>query len=210
MLHRDLKPDNVLLREDGSPVLTDFGIIKLMADDSHTRTGTVLGTAAYMAPEQIEGGEMTPQSDLYSLGVMLFELVTGHRPFIADSPIRLMMKQTSEAPPLLSSMIKDDARKEQALRLEPIIDRILAKSADERFQSASEFSHALQEVLTQLVDQPVLRVVQAVTVVIRQEDKILIETEQVFKDGRRRVRNQPPSEKMKLGKQVIIQIVFVS
>ncbi len=146
ILHRDLKPDNVLLRPDGAPVLTDFGIIKLMADDSHTRTGTILGTAAYMAPEQIEGGSLTHQSDLYSLGVILFELITGHRPFVADSPIRLMMKQTNEPPPLLTSLIKDDAKKDLVMPLEPVISKILAKDPADRYQTAVEFSLVLKDI----------------------------------------------------------------
>ncbi|MEM9776595.1 MAG: protein kinase [Chloroflexota bacterium] len=149
MLHRDLKPDNVLLRTNGEPVLTDFGIIKMLADDSITRTGAVLGTAAYMAPEQIEGDLVNQQTDIYALGVILFELMCGHRPFVADSPIRLMMKQTSEPPPPLADMV-DETRKEDAQSLEPIIYKALQKSSENRYDSALGFKHALQQVLNDL------------------------------------------------------------
>ncbi|MEM8859502.1 MAG: protein kinase [Chloroflexota bacterium] len=146
MMHRDLKPDNVLLRTNGEPVLTDFGIIKMLADDSITRTGAVLGTAAYMAPEQIEGDLVTPQTDIYALGVILFELICGHRPFVADSPIRLMMKQTSELPPSLVEMV-DDFRKEEVQALEPIVYKALQKSPEDRYDSALAFKHAMQQAL---------------------------------------------------------------
>ena len=149
ILHRDLKPDNVMVRLNGEPVLTDFGIIKMLVDDSITRAGTVLGTAAYMAPEQIEGDIVGRHTDIYALGVILFELMCGHRPFTADSPIQLMLKQTSEPPPALSEMM-DPSRKDEGLNLEPIIHKALAKSPEKRYQTATELRQALQQVLDSL------------------------------------------------------------
>ncbi|MFT7586399.1 MAG: serine/threonine protein kinase/predicted ATPase [Cellvibrionaceae bacterium] len=149
MLHRDLKPDNVMLRLNGEPVLTDFGIIKMLVDDSITRVGTVLGTAAYMAPEQIEGDLVERPADIYALGVILFELMCGQRPFTADSPIQLMLKQTSEPPPALSSLM-DESRKDEGLDMEPVIYKALAKAPENRYQTATELRQVLSQVLESL------------------------------------------------------------
>ncbi|MFK7806116.1 MAG: protein kinase [Anaerolineae bacterium] len=153
ILHRDLKPDNVMLRLNGEPVLTDFGIIKMLIDDSITRAGTVLGTAAYMAPEQIEGDIIGRQADIYALGVILFELMCGERPFTADSPIQLMLKQTTDPPPPLSEMMTE-SRREEGLHLEPVIYKALAKDPEKRYQTATELRSAMRQVLESMAISP--------------------------------------------------------
>ena len=104
IINRDVKPSNILLTENGEPLLTDFGLVKLFEDKgkdttSITGSGQGLGTPDYMAPEQWTG-EATAQSDLYSLGVVLYEMITGHRPYKADTPAGVLIKQASESLPL--------------------------------------------------------------------------------------------------------------
>lgn len=107
IINRDVKPSNILMTEKGQPMLTDFGLVKLFSDkekdSSLTGSGTGLGTPDYMAPEQWTG-EATTQSDLYSLGVVLYEMITGHRPYTADTPAGVLLKQATEALPLPKSI----------------------------------------------------------------------------------------------------------
>ena len=100
IIHRDIKPQNVLITGPGQAKVVDFGIARAASatGDSHTRTGTVMGTAGYMSPEQALGLPATPKSDLYSLGVVIYEAVTGRLPFTADNPIAVSMKHVNEAP----------------------------------------------------------------------------------------------------------------
>src|SRR5688572_3243226 len=101
IVHRDIKPANVLITESGDPMLLDFGIAKLFEGDqttSLTGTGMVIGTPEYMAPEQWNG-QPNPQSDLYSLGIVLYEMVAGRKPYIADTPASILIKQATEPLP---------------------------------------------------------------------------------------------------------------
>src|SRR5690606_5998976 len=101
-VHRDIKPDNVMFREDGSPVILDFGIVKQMgaggSGDKMTQTGTIVGTTAYMSPEQAMGKELDQRSDIYSLGIMMYELLAGRTPFQGDSAVEVLMKHVTEPP----------------------------------------------------------------------------------------------------------------
>lgn len=159
MLHRDLKPDNVLLRPSKEPVLTDFGIVKMLAGGKQTQTGSLLGTIAYMSPEQVEGKGVDHRSDLYALGVILYELSTGRRPFSGDSPLQMMMMHATESAPPFEQFVEDDRAREIKL-LEPIVDKLLAKSPDDRYQNARTLIEDLQKLLgaqeTGTVIMPVL------------------------------------------------------
>ena len=125
---------------EGRVMLTDFGLAKLVYASKQSATGALSGTPAYMAPEQVEGGRVDERSDIYSLGVMLFELFAGRTPFIADTPYKIMTMHVTEEVPSLSQFNSD-----LPADLETVIIKALSKDPDRRFQSAGEFSGALQE-----------------------------------------------------------------
>jgi serine/threonine-protein kinase len=154
MVHRDVKPANIMLNEDtGRAVLTDFGIVKLLGSQSmaFTATGALIGTPAYMSPEQALGQSGDHRVDIYSLGVMLFQMVTGSLPFDADTPLAVVMQHVNSPTPQPDSIIPDIP-----WGLQEVILKAMAKSADERFQSAGEFATALRAVdLSGAVEKPV-------------------------------------------------------
>ncbi|MCE3254267.1 MAG: serine/threonine protein kinase [Cellvibrio sp.] len=137
-VHRDIKPENILFREDGSPVLTDFGIARTIKSKANmTQVGAVIGTPYYMSPEQAKGENSDGRSDLYSLGVMLYEMLTGKRPFQADSSLALGIKHIHEQAPKLPLNL---------FALQPILDKLLAKKAEQRFQTARELIAELEPI----------------------------------------------------------------
>jgi len=130
ILHRDLKPGNIMLREDGSIALIDFGLAKqLRLRTEITGTGEIFGTPYYMSPEQGHGRNTDERSDLYSLGVIVYEMLTGEKPFAADSAMGIIYKHSHADIPRLPA--------EQA-QLQPLVDGLLAKDPAERFQCADE------------------------------------------------------------------------
>ena len=147
IVHRDLKPDNILIEANGRPKVLDFGIAKLHAapaDPSiaRTRTGVLLGTPEYMAPEQIRGGDVDARSDLYSAGIVLFEAFAGRRPFVAGNDFELMRAHLEDPVPSLRAL-----RSDVPAALEDVIRRALAKDPRDRFASASEMAQALREAI---------------------------------------------------------------
>ncbi len=138
VIHRDIKPANMMLTPEGVMKLTDFGVALSRNYEALTATGTTTGSLAYMSPEQINGGAVDARSDLYSLGISLYEMVTGRRPFRANSDFAMMSAQLKEQPrpPI-------ELRSDLNPQLNEIILRALAKNPTERFQSASEFRTAL-------------------------------------------------------------------
>ncbi|WP_420630781.1 protein kinase domain-containing protein [Candidatus Leptofilum sp.] len=144
MVHRDIKPANIMLNDDtGRAILTDFGIVKLLGNQSmaYTATGALIGTPAYMSPEQALGQSGDHRVDIYSLGVMLFQMVTGALPFDADTPLAVVMQHVNTPTPQPDSIIPDIP-----WELQEVILKAMAKSADERYQSAGEFAAALRAV----------------------------------------------------------------
>jgi len=142
MIHRDIKPANLMLNVMGEAILMDFGIAKIVGGQRHTATGAVVGTAMYMAPEQIKGESPDRRADIYSLGVTLFEMLSGRPPFEADSAMTLMMMHVNDPVPDLRTLnpeVPDD--------LIAVINKSLAKSPDDRYQSASQMAAALRNVL---------------------------------------------------------------
>lgn len=141
MIHRDLKPANVMIMPPGEPILMDFGIVKMLGGDTQTATGGIIGTVAYMAPEQIRGERTDHRTDIYALGVMLFEMISGQRPFQGDSaPATMMMHLTQPVPDIRSLSPSTPTG------LVRIVEKALAKSPAERFQTAAEMAAALQAV----------------------------------------------------------------
>ena len=146
LVHRDVKPQNVLMNGDDQAKVTDFGIARSIdVDVSVTQTGTVLGTSAYIAPEQASGGDITPQTDVYSLGVVLYELLTGEVPFPGESFVAVAMKHINEPAPSVL-----ERRPDTPPRLAAAVDRALAKEPGERFGSMDEFVAELSACLAEL------------------------------------------------------------
>ncbi len=144
IIHRDIKPANVLLRSqensvelndtlpiDVEPVLTDFGLVRLLDSTTHTTTGSVSGTPAYMSPEQSRGDKVDKRTDIYSLGIMLYEMLAGAVPFQSDTTFGMLMKHINEPPPVIEGTSSD---------LQTILDRALAKDPSMRYESAGEFA----------------------------------------------------------------------
>jgi eukaryotic-like serine/threonine-protein kinase len=138
VVHRDFKPHNVIVDEQGAAKVTDFGIARAGASEM-TETGSIMGTAQYLSPEQAQGQEVTARSDVYSIGVMLYELLTGRLPFNGDSAVAIALKHMSEPPPPMSV---------DGLRIEPNLEAVvlgaLAKDPAARWQTAEDFAEALE------------------------------------------------------------------
>jgi eukaryotic-like serine/threonine-protein kinase len=141
IVHRDLKPQNVIVDEEGKAVVTDFGIARAGVSEI-TQTGSVMGTPQYLSPEQAQGFEVTPVSDLYSIGVILYEALTRRVPFEADSAVAIAMKQVAETPMRPSSI-----NPQVSPALDAVVMRALEKEAGQRFQSADAFIAALDAAL---------------------------------------------------------------
>lgn len=139
LIHRDIKPANVMLNVQGEAILMDFGITKIVGATHHTATGAVIGTALYMSPEQIRGERPDHRVDIYSLGVMLFEMVSGHPPYEADSAMTIMMMHLNDPIPDLSRL-----RSDVPAGLKTIIEKALAKDPKDRYQTAAELASALR------------------------------------------------------------------
>jgi eukaryotic-like serine/threonine-protein kinase len=152
VLHRDIKPSNILMSEGGEPMLSDFGIAKLFETDQVTAltgTGSAIGTPEYMAPEQWTG-KTGPQSDLYSLGITLYEMLTGRKPFIADTPAALLIKQVTEPLPSPRKFVA-----ELPESLEEVLIKALAKEPEDRYQSISAFIDRLESLNAEVpIGQP--------------------------------------------------------
>jgi serine/threonine protein kinase len=134
-VHRDIKPENILFREDGSAVLSDFGIARMIGSGaSITRHGTVVGTPQYMSPEQAAGRALDGRSDIYSLGVVFFRMLTGEVPFKADSAVAVGIRHLQDPIPRLPDHL---------MPMQSVVDRFLAKKPEARFQTGAEVIEAL-------------------------------------------------------------------
>ncbi len=141
IVHRDIKPHNVIVDDEGRAKVTDFGIARAAASEM-TETGSIMGTAQYLSPEQAQGHPVDARSDLYSIGIVLYELLTGSPPFDAESTVTIALKQVSEEP--VPPMQLDPA---VSPALDAVVMRALRKDPDARFQDADEFIAALESAM---------------------------------------------------------------
>lgn len=137
IVHRDVKPGNLLVRPNGTLVLTDFGIARSAAASQLTATGAVMGTASYLAPEQASGEGASAASDVYSLGVVAYQCLTGHRPYEGDTPLEIAMKHVTGTPKPMPGDIPPVVRQ--------IVERAMAKNPGGRWPSAAAFANAARQ-----------------------------------------------------------------
>ncbi len=151
VIHRDIKSGNVILTsesqlvssgktlpDDFEPVLTDFGLVRFLQSSRQTATGQIAGTPAYMSPEQARGEPADERTDIYSLGIVLYEMLAGHLPFDADTTVGVLLKVVNEPPPAMPGLLP---------QLQEVIERALAKKPVDRYQSAKDFSKAFEDVI---------------------------------------------------------------
>ncbi|MCS7313633.1 MAG: serine/threonine protein kinase, partial [Acidobacteria bacterium] len=161
IVHRDIKPSNVMLTESGLVKITDFGIAHMPASEL-TRTGQLLGSPSYMSPEQVLGERVTYRTDLFSLGVVLFEGLTGQKPFQGDTFSQITFKIVHESPPDLRVL-----RPDLPEALYRLVDRMLAKNPSERFETAGAVGtyirHHLSLALPETVEAPPIEPIEEAT-----------------------------------------------
>jgi serine/threonine-protein kinase len=153
IIHRDIKPANVILRQgksqiqtghplpsDAEPILTDFGIARIRDASTQTATGTILGTPAYMSPEQVAGSKVDHRTDIYSMGIILYEMLAGAPPFVSDSdtPVSILMKHLDDEPPDLDQV---------SPKIQSVVDKALAKDPQKRFQWAGGMAKTLSDAI---------------------------------------------------------------
>lgn len=140
VIHRDLKPDNILFNEEGYSFISDFGIAKI-AEDSTNLTGSgIIGTPAYMSPEQATGDTLDHRSDVYGLGVIVYQMLSGQQPYNADTPMGVAIKHVTDPVPDIRVVVPDLSEE-----VGEVMKKVLAKNRDERYSSAVEFARALNQ-----------------------------------------------------------------
>lgn len=147
-LHRDIKPSNIIVGEDGHATLTDFGLVRAVEDTGLTTSGQTFGSAKYMSPEQAQGKALDQRSDIYSLGIVFYQMLTGEVPFDADSTPAILYKQVNEPPPDLCAK-----RPDLPAETDRLVKRALAKDPAERFASAGEFAQAIAALVRDIAER---------------------------------------------------------
>ena len=142
IIHRDIKPQNILMDVDGNVKITDFGIAMALSATAHTKTNSVLGTVHYLSPEQARGGMATMKSDIYSVGIVFYELLTGKLPFSGESAVSIALKHLQEETPSVRALFPTIPQS-----VENVILKATTKNASNRYQSADEMQDDLATVL---------------------------------------------------------------
>jgi serine/threonine protein kinase len=142
VVHRDIKPANILIDSDGHPLLADFGVVKMLASNANITGTAIVGTPAYMSPEQGQGLEVDGRSDVYSLGVMTYEMLAGLPPYRADTPMQVILKHITDPTPDIRSI-----HPELPEAVSAVMNRVLAKDPKDRYATASEFAAELEHAL---------------------------------------------------------------
>src|SRR5437588_2233349 len=142
IVHRDVKPHNILISPEGGAKITDFGIARSLTEEGLTMAGRVLGTTDYVSPEQALGHPVTGQSDLYSLGIVLYEMLTGEVPFRGETPVAVAMRHVREDVPDVQ-----ERRPEVSAATAAVLERAVAKDLSHRYPDAASMAHELEEVL---------------------------------------------------------------
>ncbi|WP_270181826.1 Stk1 family PASTA domain-containing Ser/Thr kinase [Alkalihalobacillus sp. CinArs1] len=211
IIHRDIKPHNILINEYGEAKVTDFGIAMAMTSATITHTNSVLGSVHYFSPEQARGGAATERSDIYSLGVVLYEVVTGVLPFSGDSPVSVALKHLQDRFPK-PSLINTSLPK----NVEQIILKAMAKEPHQRYENAQELYDALDNALdpTKVYDAPVVsdddeatKVLSPVVPTDASESKP--EKAEVETESDKEKQDKPPKNKKKKKAGKIVTIVFL-
>jgi serine/threonine-protein kinase len=182
VVHRDVKPGNLLVRPNGTLVLTDFGIARSAAAAQLTATGAVLGTASYIAPEQASGVPASAASDVYSLGVVAYQCLSGHRPFEGETPLEIAMKHVNG----VARPLPEDV----PLPIRQVVERAMAKDPAARWGSADEFANAARRAATQPVGVAVPVTTPAPTLVA-QRPKATVKGTAQFQPGAAAVPKPP-------------------
>src|ERR1700733_11780626 len=142
IVHRDVKPQNILISTEGGAKITDFGIARTLTEEGLTMDGRILGTTDYVSPEQAIGQSVTGQSDLYSLGIVLYEMLTGQVPFTGETPVAVAMRHVREQVPDVQAL-----RPEVSAATASVVERAVAKDLDYRYRDAQQMIADLEEVL---------------------------------------------------------------
>ena len=145
IIHRDIKPGNLLLNTEGEAKITDFGIARVLGERRMTQTGKLIGTLEYMSPEQVQGQEQDARSDIYSLGILLYEMLTGRVPFSSTSDFEIMKSHIEVSPPSVREIVR-----ELPEEVERALQKALAKKPEDRFQNVREFREILEAVAATL------------------------------------------------------------
>ncbi|MTV25171.1 Stk1 family PASTA domain-containing Ser/Thr kinase [Nitriliruptoraceae bacterium ZYF776] len=190
LVHRDIKPGNILLADDGTVKVTDFGIARAVDNETVTRTAAVLGTAAYLSPEQAQGLEVDARSDLYSLGVVLYEALTGQQPFQGDTPVTVAYQHVQEPPQPPRELEPSVSPAAEAITM-----RALAKNPANRYQDAAQMR---EDVLNARVGNPVA----APAVLTADETALLAPT-----GATRAIRSEEDQTKRRRGVYVLLAIL---
>ncbi len=206
MLHRDIKPSNILLDKNDKAYLTDFGIAKLLDDQKFTATGQLVGTPAYMSPEQGMGEDLTEESDIYSLGIVAFEMLTGQVPYDAKTPIGIVHKQINDPVPELSKLVDGVPGTAQE-----VLNRALAKTPEGRYNRAEDLVKALRVALQALDStEPIVKqaaaeveeILDAPTVTMEKEDlekaTVVMESEKPAKEPEKKPESKEKKPKKKV------------
>ena len=198
-VHRDIKPENVLFREDGGAVITDFGIARVIsAEPSMTRAGSVVGTPQYMSPEQAAGRELDGRSDLYSLGVVFYRMLTGDVPFKAETAVAVGIKHLQEPIPRLPNYLS---------AFQPVVDRALAKKPEHRFQTGAQLTAALEQVEAEdVVPNATIRTAAVTTQEIRAVGDTLLTT---MRDPMRAERQPRAQRRPRRGRRSLVGALSV-